>query len=287
MKLHANVKNRMVDYLFVSIGTVVYALGVQLFTAPNRIAPGGVTGLATALHALTGIPIGSFSLLINIPLLLLGFKLLGRDFIRKTLFSTVLFTVMTDGLLADIRPYYGDKLLAALFGGAMIGAGIAMTFIRNGSTGGTDITARMLQNKFPQFPIGKIVLASDLLVIGFATVVFAEWETALYAIIAMLVCSKVLDGIIYGSEVGKMVLVISEHCLPISAAIGRELHRGSTLLSARGTFSGAPREVLLCAVRNHQFYKVKRIVNQIDPSAFLIVANAGEVLGEGFRKINR
>lgn len=173
---------------------------------PTRLHPGGITGLATAINALTGIPIGTFFSLINIPLLLLGLKFLGKDFIIKTLISTILFTAMVDVLFVYIPPYTGDMLLAALFGGAMIGAGMAITFIRNGSTGGTDITSRVIQSKFPQFPIGKIVLLSDLIIISFATLVFANLESALYAIIAMFVCSKVIDSIIYGLDVGKWCL---------------------------------------------------------------------------------
>lgn len=285
MKTRGKIKNMIIDYLFILVGTAIYALGVHVFTVPNQIAPGGITGLATAINALTGIPIGTFFSLINIPLLLLGLKFLGKDFIIKTLISTILFTAMVDVLFVYIPPYTGDMLLAALFGGAMIGAGMAITFIRNGSTSGTDITSRVIQSKFPQFPIGKIVLLSDLIIISFATLVFANLESALYAIIAMFVCSKVIDSIIYGLDVGKMVFIVSDHCPAISKAIIEEVHRGGTILPAKGAFSGDPREVLLCAIRNHQFYKIKRIVNLVDPKAFIIVTNAGEVLGEGFKKI--
>lgn len=279
-----SIKKGILDYLFIVIGTAVYALGVHTFTAPNQIAPGGVTGLATAFNALTQIPIGAFSALINIPLILLGLKFLGKNFILKTLVSTVLFTFMVDWIFAFVPVYTGDRLLASLFGGALIGAGIALTFIRNGSTGGTDITNRIIQKKFPQFPIGKIVLLSDFVIILFATLVFRNLESALYAIISMFVCSKVLDGVIYGLDLGKMVLIVSDHCDAISLAVMQELHRGGTLLPAKGAFSGEEREILLCALRNNEFYKVKRMVNRIDPRAFIIVTNAGEVLGEGFKK---
>lgn len=286
MKTRGKAKNILIDYLFVAVGTTNYALGVHVFTAPNQIAPGGVTGLATAINALSGIPIGTFVSLINIPLLLLGLKFLGKSFVLKTLVSSVLFTAMVDMLFVFVPTYTGDVLLAALFGGAMIGAGMAITFIRNGSTGGTDITNRIIQTKFPQFPIGKIVLLSDLIIIAFATLVFRNLESALYAIISMFICSKVIDGIIYGLDVGKMVFIVSNHCPAISRAIIEEVRRGGTILPAKGAYSGDPREVLLCAIRNHQFYKVKRIVNQVDPKAFIIVTNAGEVLGEGFKKID-
>lgn len=277
---------KFVDYLFVLTGTAIYALGVHVFTVPNQIAPGGVTGLATAVNALTGLPIGIFVSVINIPLILVGLKSLGRDFILKTLASTVFFTFLTDFAYQWIPVYQGNTLLAALFGGALIGLGIAAAFIRNGSTGGTDIINRMIQKKFPHLAIGKVVLLSDIVVIAFATFVFRELETALYAIISMFVCSKVIDSIIYGLDVGKMVMIVSNHCEEISHAVTKELGRGGTIIPARGAYSGQEREILLCALRNNEFYKIKRLVNQIDPSAFLIVTNAGEVLGEGFQSIS-
>lgn len=280
------VLKRLTDYLIILAGTAVYALGVHMFTAPNQIAPGGVTGLATAVHALTGLPIGIFVSVVNIPLILIGLRSLGRDFIQKTLVSTVFFTILTDFVYTAVPVYHGNTLLAALFGGAMIGLGIAAAFIRNGSTGGTDIVNRMIQKKFPHLAIGKMVLLSDLVVIAFAAFVFRELETVLYAIISMLVCSKVIDSIIYGLDVGKMVMIVSNHCEEIAKAVTEELKRGGTLIPAKGAYSGQPHEILLCALRNNEFYKIKRLVNQIDPNAFLIVTNAGEVLGEGFQSIS-
>lgn len=278
-------RKQAVDYGYILVGTAIYALGVHLFTVPNQIAPGGVTGLATAIYALAKIPVGLFVSLFNIPLLLIGLKFLGRDFILKTLVSTVSFTLMTDLLFRSIPVYQGNKLLAALFGGAMIGAGMALAFIRNGSTGGTDITNRLIQRKFPYLPIGKIVLLSDCVIIAFATLVFREIETALYAIISMFVCAKVLDSIIYGLDVGKLVMIVSDHCDAIAKAVTEEIKRGATLLPAKGAYSGQERQVLLCALRNHEFYKIKRTVDRVDPKAFIIVTNAGEVLGEGFKRL--
>ncbi len=276
----------VVDYLFILVGTAIFALGVHIFTLPNQIAPGGVTGLSTALNALTGIPIGLFTAMFNLPLILLGLRFLGRAFILKTLVSTLAFTLLVDLVFVKIPVYRGDTMLAALFGGAMIGCGIALTFLRNGSTGGTDITCQIIRKKFPQFPIGKIVLFTDLVVISFATVVFRNLESALYAAITMFVSSKVIDGMIYGHDLGKMALIVSDHCEDISKAIIEDLGRGGTILPAKGAYSGEKREILLCALRIHEFYKVKRLVNRIDPSSFIIVANAGEVLGKGFKRID-
>lgn len=278
-------KEKAIDCICILVGTAIYALGVHVFTAPNQIAPGGITGLATATYTLTGIPIGFLVSLVNIPLLFVGWRFLGRDFIWKTLLSTVWFTVLTDILFQYIPLYRGNTILAALFGGLLIGAGMALNFIRNGSTGGTDITNRLIQRKFPHLPIGRLVLLSDCVVIAFATFAFRELESALYAIISMVVCSRVVDGIIYGLDVGKMVMIVSDHCERISKAVTEELKRGGTLISAKGAYSGQERQILICALRNNEFYKIKQLVNRLDPKAFIIVANAGEVLGEGFKTI--
>ena len=282
----ALIQKKLVDYLFILCGTAVYALGVHIFTLPNQIAPGGVTGLATIANALTQLPIGVFTAVINIPLLFIGYRFLGKDFILKTLVSTLAFTFMADVLFVKIPVYQGNLLLASIFGGAMIGAGIAITFIRNGSTGGTDITNRLIQRKFPYVPIGKIVLLSDLVIIAIAAIVFHEIEAALYAIVAMFVCSRVLDSIIYGLDIGKMIFIVSEHYDEISKKVTQEIGRGCTLIPAQGAYSGQERKLLLCALRNNEFYKVKHLVNQVDPHAFIIVTPAGEVLGEGFKKIS-
>ena len=280
-----NLKSILLDVLCIVFGTGIGALGVHLFTLPNEIAPGGVTGLATALSALTGMPMGGFVLLINIPLLLVGWRFLGRDFILKTFFSTLLFTLFTDVVFQPIPVYRGDTLLAALFGGGMLGVGMALNFIRNGSTGGTDILNRLLQRRFEHLSLGRLVLISDCAVVLFAAAVFGKPSSILYAGVTIVVGSRMLDRIICGLDVGKMVMIISDHCDLISAAVVQEIKRGGTLIAAKGAYSGKERNILLCALRNHEFYKVKRVVGRTDPDAFMIVSNVGEVFGEGFKQI--
>lgn len=275
----------LTDILFDIAGSTLYAVGVHMFTAPNHIAPGGVTGIATMINYLLGAPIGTVSLLINIPLLFLSFKLLGRAMTVKTLKSVFIMSLILNVMNFILPAYTKNPLLAALFGGVGIGAGLAIIFMRGGTTGGTDIAARLLQLKFPYIPMGRAMLLVDCVVLITSSFVYRQLESALYGLIAIFTCTRVLDSLLYGVDVGKMVLVISEKSQEISKAIINDLDRGATLLAGKGAYSGNDKYVVLSAVRKNQFHKLKNLVYDIDPRAFIIVAEAGEIMGEGFKPI--
>ena len=275
----------LTDILFDIAGSTLYAVGVHMFTAPNHIAPGGVTGIATMINYLFGAPIGTVSLLINIPLLFLSFKLLGKAMTVKTLKSVFIMSIILNVMNFILPAYTKNPLLAALFGGVGIGAGLAIIFMRGGTTGGTDIAARLLQLKFPYIPMGRAMLLVDCVVLITSSFVYRQLESALYGLIAIFTCTRVLDSLLYGVDVGKMVLVISEKSQEISKAIINDLDRGATLLAGKGAYSGNDKYVVLSAVRKNQFHKLKNLVYDIDPRAFIIVAEAGEIMGEGFKPI--
>lgn len=275
----------LTDILFDIAGSTLYAVGVHMFTAPNHIAPGGVTGIATMINYLLGAPIGTVSLLINIPLLFLSFKLLGKAMTAKTLKSVFIMSLILNVMNFILPAYTKNPLLAALFGGVGIGAGLAIIFMRGGTTGGTDIAARLLQLKFPYIPMGRAMLLVDCVVLITSSFVYRQLESALYGLIAIFTCTRVLDSLLYGVDVGKMVLVISEKSQEISKAIINDLDRGATLLAGKGAYSGNDKYVVLSAVRKNQFHKLKNLVYDIDPRAFIIVAEAGEIMGEGFKPI--
>lgn len=275
----------LTDILFDIAGSTLYAVGVHMFTAPNHIAPGGVTGIATMINYLLGAPIGTVSLLINIPLLFLSFKLLGKAMTVKTLKSVFIMSLILNVMNFILPAYTKNPLLAALFGGVGIGAGLAIIFMRGGTTGGTDIAARLLQLKFPYIPMGRAMLLVDCVVLITSSFVYRQLESALYGLIAIFTCTRVLDSLLYGVDVGKMVLVISEKSQEISKAIINDLDRGATLLAGKGAYSGNDKYVVLSAVRKNQFHKLKNMVYDIDPRAFIIVAEAGEIMGEGFKPI--
>ena len=276
-----------VDVLFIFLGTAIYAFGIYAFTVPNQIAPGGVTGLATVINAFTGIKIGTIVTVFNVPLLIFGFTKLGKRFLLNTLLSTVFFNLLYDYIYPFLPNYRGNTLLAAIFGGLFIGLGIAIVFMRGGSTGGMDIVNKAVQVKKPHISLGKISFITDLIVISIAAVSFRSLESALYAVIAMFVSSKTIDALIYGTNVGKMVLIVSSKSEEIAKLIVSNLFRGCTIVDAHGAYSGQPKKVLLCACKNVEFYNLKYIVKRLDPHAFMIVSEAGEVFGEGFSSIHR
>lgn len=259
---------------------------VAVFTAPNRIAPGGVTGLATIINYLTGLPIGTLGMIINIPLLLISFRILGRLFTLRTLKSTLIMSVMIDVCSAFLPAYTGNLLLAALFGGITAGLGLGLVFMRGSTTGGTDILCRLAKRKVPHMPFGKVLLVLDGIIIIIAAVVYQNVDSALYALISILASTKMIDVLIYGLDKGKIVYVSSPKARDITDAIIEQMDRTATLVQAVGAYSKTEQEMVMCAVRDHEYPALKKIVLHVDPDAFMMAADAGEILGEGWRGID-
>lgn len=281
------VKDFAVDILFDIAAAVLYAVSVNMFTAPNQIAPGGVTGLATILNYLLGVPIGITTFLINVPLVILGLIFLGKAFTLKTLKTVVFFSLFVDLLNPVLQPYTRDHLLASLFGGILMGAALGLVFLRGSTTGGTDILGRLIQLPMPHVQIGKLIMLTDGLILLLSTIVYHNIETAMYGVIVIFLDGKVIDTILYGYDTGKQLMVISDSNEEIGRRVMEELERGATFFQARGAYSNEEKDVLMCIVKRNQFGKVKRIIKEIDPDAFVIVTEAGEVIGDGFKSIDK
>lgn len=289
MKKIENSKDLILDLVFLVVGTFLFALATHCFTAPNNIAPGGVTGAATMLNYLFDINIGLAAFLMNVPILLLAWKFIGTKFCLKTLVSILLFTVFTDYVTPFIPVYTGGeqaRMLAAIFGGILNGAGLGMIFSRGFTTGGTDIISSLIRLRFPFFSTGKVLFAVDLVVVAVSAFVYKNIESAFFAFISMYVTSKGIDAIVYGGDKGKLVLIVSNHSEEIVKNILENIGRGATFLKASGAYSKDDKNVIMTAIRPSQFYKLKKLVKAIDPMAFMIVSEASEVAGEGFKKIN-
>ncbi|WP_101697876.1 YitT family protein [Clostridium minihomine] len=278
-----------IDMIYFVLGSVLFALSINCFTAPNRIAPGGITGLATVLNYLLGTPIGTMLFLINIPVFLWAIWELGYKMVAKTIVATFVCSVTIDLLSPMLPVYSGDHMLAALFGGVLEGVGLSLILLRGATTGGTDMIARLLERRLRHLSIGQLMMAVDALVILFAGCVYRSLESALYAFIVIFVSTRLIDSILYGADVGtgKMLLIISEKNPEIATEIMSRLDRGVTALKSRGGYSNREGEALLCAVRRDEVSKVTDIVWMIDRSAFMIISDAGEITGEGFREIRR
>lgn len=272
------------DYLIIVLGAAVYALSVSFFTAPNNIAPGGITGIATLLHYLIYVPIGTTALILNIPLFIWGAIKSGARFIIRTVIASSLVSVFID-LFALLSVHYeGDRMIASIFGGILSGIGLGIVFLRGGSTGGTDIIGRNLHDKYPFLSVGSIILISDAIVIILSSIVYKSLESGLYAIIAISVSTKLIDAVVFGfsRDNGKLLIIITADPERMAELLTHDADRGVTVLSARGGYSGAPKGVILCATHPRDVYRVKSHISTADPTAFVITTNASAISGLGF-----
>ena len=273
------------SYLIIVGASLMYAVGCSGCYAPNDIAFGGITGVGQIINfLLPWAPIGTVVIVLNIPLFLLGWRLLGGHLLISSLFAMAVSSVFIDLIdsLYQFPPM--DPLLACIFGGVLLGLSLGLVFQQGATTGGTDLLARLIKLKLSWLPMGKLLLAVDLVVIVAVSVVFQNLFSALYGLVSLYISSLVMDGVLYGMDQAKVAYIISNRPKEISDTIVRELDRGVTILHGMGAYSGADKEVLFCAFKQRQIVALKRVVKEIDPSAFLIVCEAHEVLGEGFRE---
>lgn len=277
----------LVDGIVIIIATILYAISVNAFSAPNNIAPGGATGLSTLFNHLFATPIGLGIIAINLPLFIIGLIKFGFKFMAKTIAATVVLSFGIDLAAPYIQPYMGDTLLAALFGGLLSGAALGFVFSRGATTGGSDLGALLINKKIPHIPMGKLILLVDILVITTATVVYGSFESALYAGVMLFTSSSVIDKALYGSDSGKFMLIISKDNEKIARAILDQVGRGVTILDGQGAYSKDNRPVILCAVRRPEAYRVRSVIKSIDHEAFIVVGDASEIIGEGFKSIHK
>ena len=275
------------DMVFFVVGSFIYAVSVNVFTAPNNIAPGGVTGISTMVNYVAGWPIGMLGLLLNIPIFIWAIIEIGYKLVGKTMIATVFVSIAIDSISMFLPAYKGDPMLAAIFGGILEGAGLSLVFMRGGTTGGSDLVARLLGRRLRNLSLGKLMLGIDLTVVIVSAFVYQSIESALYAVIAIFVSTKLIDAILYGTDIGtgKVLFIMSMKNNEIAQDILTDMDRGVTVLKSRGAYSGREGEVLLCAVRRYEVVKVKDIVRFYDKDAFMIVGDAGEISGEGFRQV--
>ena len=276
------VKKFLIDIVIIITASLIYALGLHCFTAPNAIAPGGVIGVCIILNSFLPVPVGTLYAAFNVPLILIGLKILGKRRMLKTLISVAVITAATDWLFINIPVYTGDKVLASLFGGVLFGAGMGLIYSREGTSGGIDIVNRIINKKRPHLRMGAIMLSMDAVIIASAMLFFRSIESGLYAMIAIFVSGRVVDLILYGGLEGKLMLIFSDKYEEISRRILVEESRGVTLLSGVGGYSRESRNVICCAVQKNQYVKIKRKIGEVDKNAFIVIASASEVLGNGF-----
>lgn len=274
-------KQKFIDVLFIILGSIIFAFGVNYFIIANNLAEGGFTGIALIFHYLWDLPVGAFFIISNIPLFIISWHLWNLESLLKTMIG-VGASSLAITLTATYQLPVDDLLLAALYGGVCTGTGIGLVLRYGGTTGGADIIGRLFKHYFGT-SLGKFYLVFDFLVLLTVALIFGL-KISLYSLVTTFVFSKMVDFILEGIDSARSLMIISAHSLKIAEAIGEEIERGSTMIEGKGSYTNEKREILFCVVSKWQIFKVKKLIYSIDPQAFIIVSDVFEALGEGFKE---
>ena len=280
-----SLRKTLLAYVWITLASVIYAIGFNWCYEPNQIGFGGITGVAQIINAvLPWAPIGTVVILLNAPLFLLGWRLLGGHLLLSSLYAMFISSLAIDLLHMVYTFQPMDPVLATIYGGVLMGGSLGIVFLQGATTGGTDLIARLLKLKLAWLPMGKLLMVIDLAVIRAVAAAFGNMYSALYGVVALYLSAKVMDMVLYGLDTAKVAYIISQDPRAIAQKLTRDLDRGVTILQGRGAWSGQDKEVLMCAFKQRQIVAMKRMVKEIDPDAFLIVCDAHDVMGEGFRQ---
>lgn len=277
------IKDVLIDLLYTVVGTALVGFALSMFTVPNDIAPGGVSGLATALAYITPIRVSAWTLMMNIPLMIAAWRKLGPRAIFFTLIATLLLSFFIEIGDRFLPKYCSDTLVASLMGGVVSGLGMGMLFIRGISTGGTDLLALILKKLLPNLPTGTLLMFVDASVVVIATLIFRDFDVAIYSAITIYVCSKVIDALTQGVDYAKVIYTVSSHGEEIVRALNENTDRGSTLIPAFGGYTGESKQIVMTVTRRSVVAQTLRLIRQTDPKSFSFVMDSTEVHGEGFK----
>lgn len=269
-------------YIIITAASFLYAASVSLFTDPNDMAPGGVTGISIVLSRVLPVSTGTLILLLNIPILVYALWKFGPGFTASTIYATTLISAFTN-MLSAFGAATHDRLLAALAGGVLAAVSIGMTFKAGATTGGMDIVVKALRLRLPHLKTGNLFFLMDAIVVTLSGIVFRDVDAALYAAISVGCVSFTLDVVLYGRDEAKLLYIISGRSGEITDRILKELRIGTTLISGRGAYSGNEKEVILCAVKKPVYPRVEKIVREEDADSFMIITSASEIFGEGYK----
>ena len=277
-------KEIAMDLLVSVIGSALVGIGLSVFTVPNDIAPGGVSGLATALAFITPIRVSIWTVMLNVPLLLGAWHMLGRRSLLYTLLCTGLLSVFIELSDALLPPYTNNALLAAIYGGGIMGLGVGILFLRDISTGGTDLLALMLKKVFPNANSGRLLMGVDTAVVFLAVLIFRDIDVALYSIVAIMAASRVIDLLAQGVDYAKVIYIVTDRGAAVTEALNTQTNRGSTVIPAYGGYTGDGKQVVFTVTRRVVLAQTLRVIKQADPKAFTFVTDSTEVHGEGFKE---
>lgn len=277
-----------IDYLLILSGTFIMAVGFVFFISPYKLAPGGVYGVAIVIHHLFGLPIGMTGLSMDIPLTIIGIRLLGPRFGVKTVTGFISVAVFIDGLSyiwGDQPLVQDDALLSAIFGGVLLGLGLGIIFKSRATSGGSDIIA-MIISKYTRLPLGQLLIYVDSTIVLLGLIAFKDWKIPLYSWIVIFITGKVIDIILTGVSYERTLFIISEKHAEIREKIIKDLNRGGTMIPARGMYNNGEKNMIFTVVNRREVEILKRYIKDIDPKAFLTVIDASEIVGEGFKPLS-
>lgn len=276
-------KNKVIkSSLLILIGSIIYAVSISLFLDPNKIAPGGVSGIAIMAGHYIDIGVGTLTFLINVPILIIGLIKLGKGFFAGTVTSILLSSVLTD-IFAKLPPLTDDKMLAAIFGGITLAVAIGLIFKAGYTTGGTDIIVRLIKLRYKHLKTGLIFFIVDGIISVASGIVFENPDYALYALTALIISSVVLDIVLYGSDEARLVYIITKKEKEVTDYILDKLDIGCTLLDCEGAYSSEKRQTIMCAIKKRDLPQLQEYVLKTDSDSFMIITSANEVYGEGYK----
>ncbi len=284
MDIYKLAQGRIARGVFLVGGSVLFGMSLGLILSPNKLASGGVAGISVILNSFFPIGVGTFTLLLNLPLLIISSRAFGRGFLMLTLAATAVCALSADSF-AKLDPPITDPLLAAVFGGALMGLGCGAVFLSGATTGGTDIVTKLVLRKKPYFSTGSIFLAVDGAVCLSGGIVFKSVSTALYAFIGLFVFSKVLDSVLYGGNKAKLVLIVTKRREQLLPLLLSSANVGCTVISARTGYTDQQASTLMCAMKKHRLHSVRKLVTSVDGQAFMLVLDSNEIYGEGFQPL--
>ena len=278
-----DMKREVKSYVLIVLGAVIHALAFNMFLGPNQIPMGGLSGLAQIINFLIPIlPVGTMNMVMNVPLLLLSGKLLGRRMLISSVVAVATSSVAIDAIGAMHDFAAMDPFLSAIFGGAMMGLGLGLISAQNATLGGTSTLARLVKIKYPWLSTGSLIMGSDVVILVLAVIAFGKLEAALYGTIALLALEMIMDKVLYGMDPSKVAYIVSEQAREIAKVLMTEQERGVTVLRGEGAYTGDEKKILMVAFRQKDIVQIKRTVHAMDEKAFMVVVDASTVLGGGF-----
>lgn len=277
------IREFMIDSIQIIIGTLVMAIGVSLFLLPNQLSSGGFSGIATITYYLFKFPVGWMIILLNIPLLILAFFRIGKEYLLKGIIGTIALSIFID-IFDKINPLTNDRFLSCIYGGVIMGVGTAIVLRVHGSTGGTDLLSAIIRSFKPSFKTSSLLVILDIIIVILNVMFFKEVEIGLYSTITIYMMGKLIDVFFEGIYFTKVMFIVSDKYEDIAQKIGTMIGRGSTGIYAKGMYKQEEKMMLMCIVSRSEVYKIKTIARKVDKNSFIVITNAREVVGKGFKR---